>query len=305
MKGTNIIKESIVTFSDPDGSDMKGDVVSPSPEQALKLLKEMIETNKSKTKKPKHKVKWGFNSSPHEQFKKTLDDTFMSFVVWAKMKNNENDKETCSYNVSKAFRRLEAYATWMHENEQDLTNPPLNPTSPVFKAASDAFQMRVSVEKNGDFVWWFDIGVIDEKAIKNMKPEDSLRFFVWYCHYIMYDEVAQRNGMTIVENCAKMGFFKMFGLLPMKLSAKLDRLCIGVLPIKCNKLYILEMSGWIKTFMKFMGMFMSKKMLSRFVEIEDWEEIPKLLGEDCIPKNFGKLEGKLENDPILKQYFSS
>jgi hypothetical protein len=307
--GTNIMKESIQTFSDPDGSDKKGDILITTEENALLKLKELIENKKAKTRKDKHKAKWDFKTSPHEQFNKTLDDTFLCFIKWAKVKkdkegDNNNDDGEGTYNVSKTFRRLESYADWMEETGDDLIEPPL--TAASVKEALDAFQMKVSEDKNGNFVWWFDLGVIDkDKLKKDLKPEDSLRAFVWYSHYIMYDPIAQNKGLVIVENCAKMGFFELFTLMPMKLGAKLDRLTIGVLPVKCNMIYLLEGPQWIKLLMNFMGMFMSKKMKKRIAFLKEWKEVGETLGEECIPKNYGKLEGHLEVDPVEKEYFSN
>merc|ERR1711971_128608 len=97
-----------------------------------------------------------------------------------------------------------------------------------------------------------------------------------------------------------MGFFEMFTLMPMKLATKLDRLTIGVLPVKLAKMYVLEVPGWMKTFMKFIGMFMSKKLMKRIVYLHDWDEVEKNLGKECIPKNFGELEGHLEVDKVEK-----
>jgi len=295
--GTNVMKESIKTFSDPDGSDKRGDVYADSTENALVQLKDTIEKTKTAIKKEKKKAKWNFRSSPHQQFNKTLDDLFMAFIVWAKSKNNGK------YNVSKAFRRLESYAEWMEESAEDLIEPPLSAES--VRAALDALGMNVSIDKDGFFVWWFDLNALDKEALKkDIVPEVSLRAFVWYAHFIMYNKAAQEKGMVIVENCEKMGFFEMLNLFPMKLGAKLDRLTIGVLPIKTNKIYIIEAPKWMKMFMKFMGMFLSKKMMQRIVFLKETKEVGELLGNECIPKNFGKLEGSMEFDEVQKEYFS-
>ena len=326
------MKESIQTFSDPDGSSKKGDILVTSPWQAMNKLKEMIEDTKSKTKNAKKNAQWDFKSCPCDQFGKTLDDTFMCFIKWAKVKKDEataSAQNNDQYNVSKvsmrytfffsclktyliililiihqAFRRVKSYAEWMEESSEDLVDPPL--TAASVKDALDAFKMRVSTDKEGNFVWWFDLKAIDKKLLKEgLKPEESLRAFVWYAHYILYDKAAQDNGMIIVENCAKMGFFEIINLMPMKLGAKLDRLTIGVLPIKCKKIYILEEPGWMKMLMKVLGMFLSKKMKSRIVSLKEWDKVGEILGEECIPKNFGPLEGKMETDPVEKAYFSN
>lgn len=96
MKGTNILKESIQTFSDPDGSSKKGDILVTTQSQALLKLKGMIEKAKGQTRNEKKKAKWDFKTCPCDLFNKTLDDTFMIFVTWAKVKGSEDQ-----YNVSK------------------------------------------------------------------------------------------------------------------------------------------------------------------------------------------------------------
>lgn len=312
--GTNIMKESIITFSNPDGSDKKGDVVVTTKEDALVKLKKIIEDTKAKTKKAKKKAKWDFKTSPHEQFGKSLDDTFMAFIVWATAKLDKEGKgeedaiggnaSQEKYNVSKAFRRLESYASWMEETGSDLTEPPLSAAS--VKEPLDAFGMRLSTSKDGECVWWFDLGSIDKNKIKNeFKVVDSLRAFVWYSHYIMYDKDAQEKGMVIVEDFGKMGFFEMFTLMPMKLATQLDRLTIGVLPVKLVKIYVLNGPGWMKAFLKFMSAFISKKLMKRIVFLNEWNEVEKNVGKECIPKNFGELEGHLEVDKVAKDFYSN
>lgn len=276
-------------------------------EVALAVLKELIGMAKTKTKKEKMKKMWDFSTSPHEQFGKELDDTFMAFLLWARTStdtaDNDNNNTEEKINVSKAFRRLEVYAGWMEDTGDDLITPAL--TSVSVQSTLKEWAMRVSIDNQGRLVWWIDLNAIDIGKIKSeIPPEDSLRAFVWFAHYVMYDEDAQKNGLVFIENVAHMGMIKMFTMMPMKLSTKLDKLTIGVLPIKMNALYMLETPRWVNILMKFMGMFMSKKMKSRIVSLKEWDKVEGLVGKDCIPKGFGKLEGSLEVDPINEKYFS-
>jgi len=303
--GTNVVKESIKTFSNPDGLNKKGDLMSDTTEKALIALKELIELDKTKVKKEKMKKRWEFQTSPHEQFGKTLDDSFMAFLVWARVSTDKDDDcgSEKTINVSKAFRRLESYADWMDQTGDDLITPPLTPAS--VQSNLEAWAMRVSVDNQGRLVWWVDLGAIDLKTIKEeMQPEDSLRAFVWYAHYVMYNKNAQENGLVFVENLAKVGMVKCFTMIPAKLSAKLDRLTIGVLPIKMNALYMLESPTWVNVFMKVVGVFMSKKLKKRLVNLKEWDKVEVLLGKDCIPKGFGKLAGNLEVDPVAEKFFT-
>ena len=163
--------------------------------------------------------------------------------------------------------------------------------------------MDTSVDKNGQLVWWIDIADIDRVAIKTeVSHADSFRAFVWYSHAVLYNTTAQDHGMVFVENMDRAGFLDSMTLLPMKLSAKLDRLTIGVLPIKMNKMYILETPTWCSLLMKFLGAFMSKKMKQRIALLPEWAQLEEILGKDCVPKGFGKLEGCHEKDLVRSEY---
>jgi len=163
--------------------------------------------------------------------------------------------------------------------------------------------MDSSVDKSGQLVWWFDMADIDMTAIKTeVSHVDSLRAFVWYAHGVLYNRAAQDHGMVFVENMAKAGFISSMTMVPMKLGTKLDRLTIGVLPIKMNALYILETPTWCSMLMKFLGTFMSKKMKQRIVILKEWAQLEELVGKDCVPKGFGKLEGCHEKDLVRSEY---
>ena len=300
--GTNVIKESIKTFSNPFGSDKKGDVLIADKNDALTRIQQMVESDRQKHKPTSKKaLKWDFRASPHSQFDKTLEDTYLAFVQWAKTTKDTTEEEP-SYNVSKAFRRLTAFAQWMEDSADDLMDP-LTPDS--VKDALKAWNMKCSIGKDGDFCWWIDFAQIDENAIKSsVTPTDSLRAFVWYAHYVMYDKNAQEKGLIFIESVAKVGFIRSMTLIPMKVGAKLDRLTIGVLPIKMNALYMLETPKWIDIFMKIINLFMSKKMKERMIILKDWNKVEEIVGKECIPKPFGPLEGSLAVDPVDAKYFS-
>lgn len=313
--GTNVIGESIKTFSNPDGSTKKNDLLSNSLESALELLKELIELAKSNPKlKDKHKVKWNFRTSPHAQFQKTLDDTFCAFLLWARVFDDEEEEGAGegdgdgnegerTINVSKAFRRLESYAEWMEETADDLTEPEL--TSSSVETFLKAWAMNTSIDKDERLAWWVDMKAVDMDKVKHIDPKDSLRAFVWYAHAVMYNENAQKNGLIFIENLDKMGMIATFSLMPMKLSTKLDRLTIGVLPIKMKALYMLDIPRWVSIFMKFLGIFLSKKMKKRLIVLKEWSALEEIVGgKERIPVGFGKSDGSLAVDLVEDMYFS-
>jgi hypothetical protein len=157
--GTNLFRDIIASLSMINGSVKKGDVMVPAtePEMALELLKELVEDAKTKARKPNKKNIWEFRTSPHEQFEKTLFDTFMAFLKWARTNGEDQDgagkdkkKEIAAdrqINVSKAFRRLEQYASWMEDTDDNLTEPTL--TAASYQKAFKIAPIRAFIEKEG------------------------------------------------------------------------------------------------------------------------------------------------------------
>ena len=151
------------------------------------------------------------------------------------------------------------------------------------------------------------MGACDINASKTLTPEENLRYFVWYSHCIMFDKNAQEHGVVIAESLAKIGFWAAMTIFPPKLGAKLDRLTIGVLPVKMKKFYIFDCPRWMHVMMALMSPFLSKKMKSRLAILDkDFETMYEELGGlDYVIKGFGeKLDGTLMEDFITTKYFS-
>ena len=104
----NIINEYKDIFSKALGSNHKLDKIA-NESASLAVLKGLVEETKKSIKKDEKKIKWEFSTSPHEHFGKTLDDTYTAFLKWARVK-----EDMSKVNVSRALRRLEAYAVSFH-----------------------------------------------------------------------------------------------------------------------------------------------------------------------------------------------
>ena len=277
LGGTGVIKESMKTFSSIEGKDKNGDVFEADEGMAIARLTDMAAAAEAKASGTK-KTKWRFATSPHAAFGKTLDDVFAAFVRWATADEEELTavvgegaggasesggggaaaavpRPNLSINVSKAFRRLEAYAEWMHATGTDLVMPPLTADSVATAAA--VWGMRLNTDKYGRWVVWFDMGSLDFKAVKALSAEASLRYFVWYANWCMFEETAQQRGMVVAENVAQCGFWQCCTMMPMKLGIKIDRLTLGVLPIKMKRMIITDSSS-IRPLQRFCSLILSR-----------------------------------------------
>ena len=102
---------------------------------------------------------------------------------------------------------------------------------------------------------------------------------------------------------ATVGFYSAMTLVPMKLGAKIDRLTIGVLPVKMKLILCLDSPRWMSLMMKVFGVFMSRKMRSRIkVKKQEWAYVSECFGQACIPAGFGECGGTLSEDPVLDAY---
>eukprot|EP00320_Phaeocystis_rex_P000568 CAMPEP_0119072188 /NCGR_PEP_ID=MMETSP1178-20130426/58200_1 /TAXON_ID=33656 /ORGANISM="unid sp, Strain CCMP2000" /LENGTH=311 /DNA_ID=CAMNT_0007054175 /DNA_START=152 /DNA_END=1087 /DNA_ORIENTATION=- len=303
------------------GKNKKSDLLMPAADLkgALALLKELVETAK-KTAKGKKLTMWDFRSSPHAQFGRSLDDAFKTFLMWGRISADDDDDddglgagskafwaargdaEEGVINVSKAFRRLEAYAEWMEDTGTELMEPPLIYDAGMAEVHK-TWGMSTSVAASGQLIWWIDMGSIDLVAVKTTPVEATFRYMVWFAHAVMYNENAMEHGMAFCECVGSMGFWTMMTMFPMKLSAKLDRLTIGTLPVKMKCLMILDPPKWMALMMSIMGAFMSAKMKKRMVLLKGpdcWAGPAAQWGAGCVPKGFAECGGANTVDPVAK-----
>ena len=274
-------------------------IVSDTKDDALLQLQALIEAakvNSDKNNKNNNNnlQKWNFDSLPLECFEATLDDVLRAFVQWSL------DDTQQKYNVTKAFARLEQYATWMDRAKLGTI------TTESVQDAWKAWAMKASYDKNGRFVWWIDLSVMDmTKVKKDLSASESLRLFVWFAHFCMLDRQAQEHGMVLCENLNHAGFWSSLTLIPPQLGMKIDRLTVGTLPIKMKKVYIVQSPKWATRMMAMMKPFMSAKVKARIVTMEIPAMLEDELGLDCIPTDFSGCQGKMAMDLVQTKYFAN
>ena len=139
--GENVISVILHSFSVADGKTKKDDIFVHSVEAAVNALKQMVDMAKQVTKEKyadddeeDHTRKWRFETAPLKEFHKTLDDVYTSFAVWG------SKDEGVTFNVSRSFRRLQAYASWMDSHREVLTESQM--CASALKKAHEIWKMR-------------------------------------------------------------------------------------------------------------------------------------------------------------------
>jgi hypothetical protein len=321
-----VMDETKRTFSMAEGEHKTGDVMLESLEEALEILNAHVQEMDRKLQATNDKKKdnekaplflsW-MDLVPLNSFNATQDEFLTAFLKWSIKepsdpveerrnfkKSTDVDSSKKNINVTKASRRLDSYFEWMSENmAESLKERPL--TWESIEASAKVWDVQITIDDTGRFIWWIDLGVTNLDAIKAMDPIEHLRYVVWFSHLVMLDTHAQDNGAVIVENCGRIGFFKMMTLMPMELSAKLDRLTIGILPVKMKAIHIFGAAMWMQVVLGFMRPFMSKKMRERMIIINEKKTDMQvycdgLVTRKHIPRGYCGLQGGTERDAFYQ-----
>lgn len=286
---------TLETFGMADGKSKKSDIQVDTVEQGLELLNEYV-AGKSEA----GDTKW-MDYVPLNEFNAKQDDFLMAFLKWAEKPDSKDETKT-KVNVSKAHRRLDAYFEWMKENHEDLKEPL---TKESIKEAAKIWDIQITYDEKEQFVWWIDLGALDKDAIKKLSNREHLRYIVWFSHFVMLDKKAQEHGAIIVEDLANMGFFKMATLVPTDLGAKMDRLTIGILPVRMKGIHVFGAARWMSLLMTLMKPFMGKKMRERMILVPRKTDIQKycddLVTRKNIPVKIFGLEGEAPRDAVFEQ----
>lgn len=272
----NIVRSSGgTTFSD--------DVIANDMDTALSMFKDMIPDE------------WTHLSSstettllsdilPLEEYGKTLDDLYLSFLHWSLADSAEDNKEesaTCNLhggvnagkskaiNVSKAYRRMERYMEWMQEAYDDLMTPERLSASSLVDIWS-AFQMKMTYDDCGRLVWWLDMALVDLPRIQSeIPPREITRLFVWIAHYIMFNPNAQNHGIVFFSGMGHVDFWTFMTMLPVDVGLKLDSFTISVIPAKTKFLVLYDRPGWAKFLFQLIKPFLRRAMQRRVIVIEE------------------------------------
>lgn len=301
------------------GKDGEGDLWLETVEEGVPMLKKYIKQKDLKLAEEqasgKNKKKLPFTAwmdiVPLKEFHATQTSFIKAFLKWA-IKDREDivegsEEAKLVVNASKARRRLDSYFDWMADNmAEDILQNPLTLESVL--NCHKAWDLQTSFDKDEHYCWWFDLGKMDLKAIKAIPAQEQLRYMVWYSHLLMFDTKAQDNGICMVEDLNKIGFWNCMTLIPLELSAKMDRLTIGVIPVKMKAIYCFGCARWMHLMMGLMKPFLSKKMQKRIMIItESVAPDPQIYCDDKfgranIVDGFMQLQGGTPHDFAIEKF---
>lgn len=299
---------TLETFGMADGKTKKSDILVDTVEQGLALLNDYVAEIQ---KKEPGSLCWDL--VPRSQFNATQDDFLLAFLKWAEKDAKDTDSNTASVttttpdktkvNVTKALRRVNAYFQWMEENRKDLQEPL---TVDSVAATAKIWDIQVTYSEKDQLVWWIDLGSLDRDTLKEIDSKDHLRYIVWFSHMVMFNERARSNGAIIIEDMGNMGFWKLATLVPSDLSTKLDRLTIGILPVKMNTIYVFGAATWMTLLVNLMKPFMGKKMRDRMVLVPKKTDMQtfcdELVTRKNIPAEFCGILGESPRDVVFKSF---
>lgn len=295
------------------GKDLGGDVYADDIESGVAMLQNMV--NQAMQDAGGHKTKegqkWTFEAVPLQEFGATIDDVFVAFLRWSgvdssdedeheacKLQGGVNKREIFPINVSKAFRRLTAYATWMDEQKDVLIEPPL--TLESVRQAKDLLYSRVTHDDCGRVIWWLDLGKTNFEEMKHLAHEEILRFFVWLSHLIMIDESAQRNGIMFLDSMDAVSFYQYMTMLPYQLGITIDKFMIGVTPLKTKLVVFMKRPTWFNVGFGLLSVFLPARMKKRVSQPDNEQaSIEDIVGSN-IPVGFDNYNGTLDVDLIAK-----
>ena len=289
------------------GADLPDDVVAQTMPEALTILQNMAKDLE-------------MPDFVYDAFGKTRQDLLSAFLYWASTEEGQKKKSLCKgginersndIKVSKAFRRLEAYVDWMKQSEQDFEDAHTGNRLPVLPPPKvyDAFRVSLTRDACGRIVWWMDLDLTDEDAVRTFDASESRRFFVWFAHFVMFNKDAQQNGIVFMNNLAHLSFWNFMTMLPLEVGIKTDEFMICVVCLKTKLVTFANRPAWATFAYRILSVFLKKDMKRRVFNVKDntqEESIKEVLGggEEYIPAGYFGFKGTSGID-LLANYYNA
>jgi len=268
-----------------DGQDESSDeILTGSTEEALARLHEMVQGAASDEERL-----WQLNGVHLGTFAsegKTMDDVLLAFLQWCQ---KDEDRAACRFNLSKAMRRLTAFATFQDKHYEQFFDTPVDPSEAEFQKAHKMMALDIPswTTDTGCALWTLDVKEVD---VSEAWSDRAMVRYMWFVMLkSLFDEACCQEGVVIVENidCGARTFYKLSGATKNTEAVFLE-MCYGAMPFKMKKCIITGSPWWMNMMLGVMRMFMSTKMSKRIVNT-DMKGLHREVGAHNLPK--GVFEG--------------
>ena len=155
-----------------------------------------------------------------------------------------------------------------------------------------------SQDRSGRVVWWLDLATVE--GLKELTAQDSLQYFVWFAHALIFRPQVQQHGLNIVINLGQIHLGAFVSMVPPNLTRKLEQFTIDILPIKTKQMYVMGSPIWCNVFLKMTRPFITEEMRQRMLTVQSSKQLHNDLGIDCIPEGFGKSVKEIASEQTQK-----
>jgi hypothetical protein len=277
-----------------DGEEKKGDILVTGIKLALDAFKEIIPT--AKKDGFKYDLR-GVHLGKSVCRGKTKEDLYKGFLLWSQ---KDQDIKTNSFNVSKAFRRFESFATAQEKHysktghfKEPVYYSELENVRAIFPLVVGQEPLKNTPKEkplDGCLFWAIDLTKCEHYDLKKHGIELSELFrFLWY--YLLssiFDDIACHPGIILCEDIGYMGLGDMmaFSSAIKPIENDLNELFYGCVPLKMKKVIIVNSPWWMNFLIGFMRLFMSKKMSSRIKNDTTEKMYSRVGGPANIPSGY-------------------
>ena len=291
------MKQSMVNeakaMNNMEGKDKKDDLRVWTYPTALAALLKMIPTEGDEVEKFQYSsLHLECDDVNHVCVGKTRNDIHRAFLLWSQ---KQDDRANDSFNVSKAFRRLEAFASYQLKMYEPYFSTAVDITSPRIIEASKLMNIKVPDQtyQDGAVCWLIDLEKTDFDAMAQLSTEsnvcslnDLMRYFWALMLRSMFDDVACSEGAIILEHIGSVGISKMmqFQRVFKPIETDMNAMFYGVMPFKMKSCIITGSPWWMSALLAFMRLFISSKMSARL--------------KNCYQSDMHKLMGGVDQLPL-------
>ena len=287
------LKASMVSeakmMNDMDGKEETGDIVIVCPlPDALSALSQMVQEKADAAKGGEHTWEFrGVHLGHGAAAGKTQDDLLTAFLYWAQ---KPADREAGRFNVSKAMRRLTAFAIFQEKYCEEFFADPVIVTEPGFANVAKIFPILIPAwtNKQGNVMWIMDLKQMEADSKEYFSDRVLMRYFWWLMLNSVFDYATAIDGADIVETFDGLSFGAMMKMNSRfsKVEKEMQELFYGVAPFKMKSCVLVGSPWWLNWLLAIMRLFISKKMSERIVNTDKAGMYQRLGGPDFFPQGF-------------------